>query len=620
MSNELERELILYNEFERTQRATEAERLLQFTQRQQRARVDAMVKKAHVKSCRAVTEEGKEVWPAELVKVIFSTCAEETERLGKAKTPEAFTLNVKCSVCITRGVSCQPKVGGTRTDKIGCATCGASKVKCNRGVLYMYEKFRGVWQTLGYTVAKDDFMTWYPVIMKRKDNKYVVFEGKGDNKAASNRRSRTREDEEDGEVVEESPKKVGRKAHAAAGNEDDDEDEEDGEDEEGTPKKMDKGKGKVKGTEEDEDDDEEDDDEEETGDVGLGEERPSSLKVKIPGTSRSTTLLLAQSSRGPVYSALVLRSRIQALESELAAEQVNSEHLIARRRFYKSEYVAAQKEVERLTAEVKVFGADRAQFVQRGEELEKLALVMREVEELRVEARQFEAERLEFQRQREEYERLRESEGRRAALMERMIADEKERELRRAELADKGKEIEQEMEARGEEWKEQMLEFESVRVALQRRIAELEAALERSGSGGVEEGSSRVGGGFLVEEVAAILPLLRSTCEQNAELRGHVEAFQTVNSSVWTLLEAMSRDPNRIQDYLKSIEKKVGGVLTRGLLLPEVGELFSAVEKLESCLGRLQQGGEVRTGKRIAEDVGEGSEERRKRRHGSEFS
>ncbi|EDR02725.1 uncharacterized protein LACBIDRAFT_332256 [Laccaria bicolor S238N-H82] len=558
MSNELERELILYNEFERTQRATEAERLLQFTQRQQRARVDAMVKKTQIKSCRAVTEEGKEVWSAELVKVMFSTCAEEIERLGKAKTPEAFALNVKCSVCITRGVPCQPKVGGTRTDKIGCATCSTSKVKCNRGVLYMYEKFRGVWQTLGYTVAKDDFMTWYPVIMKRKDNKYVVFEGKGDSKAASNRRSRTREDEEDGEVDEESPKKVEKESTRC--------DEEDGEDEEGTPKKVDKGKGKVKGTEEDEDDEEEEgDDEEETGDVGLGEDRPSSLKVRIPGSSRSTTLPSAQSSRGPVFSASVLKSRIQALESELAAEQVNSEHLLARRRFYKSEYVAAQKEVERLTAEVKGFVAERAQFVQRGEELEKLALVTREVEELRVEARQFEAERLEFQRQREEYERLRESEGRRAALMERMIADEKEQERRRVELADKGKEIEQEMEARGEEWKEQMLEFESVRVVLQRRIAELEAALERSGSGGVEEGSSRVGGGFLVEEVAAILPLLRLTCEQNAELRGHVEAFQT---------------------------KKVGGVLTRALLLPEVGELFSVVEKLESCLGLLQQGGE----------------------------
>ncbi|EDR03238.1 uncharacterized protein LACBIDRAFT_331665 [Laccaria bicolor S238N-H82] len=94
-----------------------------------KASQDTMGKKLQVKLCRAVTVGGKEVWLADLVRIIFCSCKQEVERLGKAKTHEAFQVNVLY-------VKGSPLV-----------------------VMYMYEKFQDAWKAEGYTMAKADFMT-----------------------------------------------------------------------------------------------------------------------------------------------------------------------------------------------------------------------------------------------------------------------------------------------------------------------------------------------------------------------------------------------------------------------------------------------------------------------------
>jgi hypothetical protein len=61
MSNELERELLLYEQFEREQRSQETQNLLELKKHNSLAAWAAMTKKQNIKAYRAVAVDGEEV-------------------------------------------------------------------------------------------------------------------------------------------------------------------------------------------------------------------------------------------------------------------------------------------------------------------------------------------------------------------------------------------------------------------------------------------------------------------------------------------------------------------------------------------------------------------------------
>ena len=278
----------------------------------------------------------------------------------------------------------------------------------------MYEKFQANWVEMGLKVLKDDFMMWYRPIVK-KGSQFL--------------------------------KRIG------------DEDEE-------------WGVGKDKGCAEAEEEDEEEHSNGEPGekqDENLGEEQPSPLKLRIPCKKRSTS---KSSSKKPEDPIVALRSRVEELESELVEEQANTNHINECRlhqkercRMSKTKLLAAEEEVEKLTAE--------AMKLAELKEREKQE-ILEDNEKLKLESEGFEREREVFQRQREEYERLKDSELHREELVEELTEVGKKWEVCRAELSEKIRLVEQELVTRQEEWRVQMQDMEKSRSALQDRVRELE--------------------------------------------------------------------------------------------------------------------------------------------------
>ena len=94
MSNELERELALYDEFERNRRSQETQQLLEFSRRNTLAAWALMTKKQRVLSYRAIVEKGKEVWSSKVVEAVYCSCMQEMERLRTEKSDEAYAVDL----------------------------------------------------------------------------------------------------------------------------------------------------------------------------------------------------------------------------------------------------------------------------------------------------------------------------------------------------------------------------------------------------------------------------------------------------------------------------------------------------------------------------------------------
>jgi hypothetical protein len=94
MSNELERELLLYEQFEREQRSQETQNLLELKKHYSLAAWAAMTKKQNIKAYRAVAVDGEEVWSADVVRAVYCDATQEIDRLRKAKSDEAFDLRL----------------------------------------------------------------------------------------------------------------------------------------------------------------------------------------------------------------------------------------------------------------------------------------------------------------------------------------------------------------------------------------------------------------------------------------------------------------------------------------------------------------------------------------------
>jgi hypothetical protein len=90
MSNELKRELLLYDQLEREQRSQETQKLLELKKHNSLAAWAAMTKKQKIKTYRAVVVDGEEVWSADVVRAVFCTSTQEIKRLREAKSDEAF--------------------------------------------------------------------------------------------------------------------------------------------------------------------------------------------------------------------------------------------------------------------------------------------------------------------------------------------------------------------------------------------------------------------------------------------------------------------------------------------------------------------------------------------------
>jgi hypothetical protein len=107
--------------------------------------------------------------------------------------------------------------------------------------------------------------------------------------------------------------------------------------------------------------------------------------------------------------------------------------------------------------------------------------------------------------------------------------------------------------------------------------------------------------------------VLGATLAQNTELREHVTVFTGANLRVKALLDATAKDPDQKEVYLGEIREGSEALALRALVLPRPVSSSAVVEELTEVLGQFGEGGEVRGLKRAGEDVGEGSEERRKR-------
>jgi hypothetical protein len=90
MSNDLEREILLFDQFEREQRSQETQKLFEFTKHNTRVAWAAMTKKQNIKTYRAVMVDEEEIWSADVVRAVFCSATQEIDRLRKAKSDEAF--------------------------------------------------------------------------------------------------------------------------------------------------------------------------------------------------------------------------------------------------------------------------------------------------------------------------------------------------------------------------------------------------------------------------------------------------------------------------------------------------------------------------------------------------
>jgi preprotein translocase subunit SecD len=94
MSNNLEREILLFDQFKREQRSQETQKLFEFMKYNTRVAWAAMTKKQNIKTYCAVVVDEEEIWSADVVRVVFCSATQEIDRLRKAKSDEAFDLKL----------------------------------------------------------------------------------------------------------------------------------------------------------------------------------------------------------------------------------------------------------------------------------------------------------------------------------------------------------------------------------------------------------------------------------------------------------------------------------------------------------------------------------------------
>jgi len=100
MSNKLERELLLYDQFEREQQSQETQKLRDIVKLNTLVAWAAMTKKQQVKLYLAVVVDEEEVWSADIVKAVYCSCMQEIERLHVARSDEAFNVSLN----LVRGI------------------------------------------------------------------------------------------------------------------------------------------------------------------------------------------------------------------------------------------------------------------------------------------------------------------------------------------------------------------------------------------------------------------------------------------------------------------------------------------------------------------------------------
>jgi hypothetical protein len=101
MSNNLERKILLFNQFKHEQRSQETQKLFEFTKYNMRVAWAAMTKKQNIKTYRAVVIDKEEIWSADIVRAVFCSATQEIDCLRKAKSDEAFNPNLN----LVRGFS-----------------------------------------------------------------------------------------------------------------------------------------------------------------------------------------------------------------------------------------------------------------------------------------------------------------------------------------------------------------------------------------------------------------------------------------------------------------------------------------------------------------------------------
>jgi len=96
MSNELEHELLLYDQFKREQRSQETQKLCDIIKLNTLVAWAAMTKKQQVKLYLTVVVDEEEVWLVDIVKAVYCSCMQEIEHLHVARSDEVFdvTLNL----------------------------------------------------------------------------------------------------------------------------------------------------------------------------------------------------------------------------------------------------------------------------------------------------------------------------------------------------------------------------------------------------------------------------------------------------------------------------------------------------------------------------------------------
>jgi len=100
MSNELERELLLYDQFEHEQQSQETQKLHDIIKLNTLVAWATMTKKQQVKSYLAVVVDEEEVWSADIVKAVYCSCMQEIECLCVARSDEAFDMSLN----LVRGI------------------------------------------------------------------------------------------------------------------------------------------------------------------------------------------------------------------------------------------------------------------------------------------------------------------------------------------------------------------------------------------------------------------------------------------------------------------------------------------------------------------------------------
>jgi len=90
MSNKLEHEIQIFDQFEHDQQSQETQKLLEFVKQNIQVAWATMMKKQCVKSYLPIEDGGRVVWLAEVMEGVYCSCMQEIECLHQEKSNEVF--------------------------------------------------------------------------------------------------------------------------------------------------------------------------------------------------------------------------------------------------------------------------------------------------------------------------------------------------------------------------------------------------------------------------------------------------------------------------------------------------------------------------------------------------